>query len=211
MVITYHGAAFVKIVFGETTIAVNPIGKSSKEKGARFGADIALVSLRHEDFNGIDQVAHGDREPFVIDGPGEYEVKKVFIRGFPSVSLYGGEERINTMYLVTLEGMNLCFLGALSSRKLPAAFQEAVENVDVLFVPIGGAGTLKAAEAHELSVELEAGIVIPLLYNVEGAQKGSLQKFLGEENAKNEKFLEKLTLKKKDVEEKTGEIVVLKE
>ena len=45
MVITYHGGESFKVTFGDTTVAINPISKESKLSGARFGADIAIVSL----------------------------------------------------------------------------------------------------------------------------------------------------------------------
>ena len=125
----------MRIVFGDTTIAVNPIAKSSSLKTTRFGADIALISLNNKDFNGVEQVTHGEREPFVVSGPGEYEIRRVFIKGFPSVSKYGEEENINTIYTVSLERMHLCFLGALSSRKLNAEIKGAMNSIDVLFVP----------------------------------------------------------------------------
>src|SRR5258708_39937170 len=80
MVITYFGHEFFKIQLGDLTLAINPISKDSKLKGARFGADIALISTNDPDGNGVDQVAFGERQPFVIEGPGEYEVKNVFIK-----------------------------------------------------------------------------------------------------------------------------------
>jgi len=46
----------------------------------RAGADIALVSLDNKDFNGVENAAFGERQPFVIQGPGEYEVKGVVVR-----------------------------------------------------------------------------------------------------------------------------------
>jgi len=211
MVISYHGGEFFKVSFGEMTLAFNPISKDSKLKGVRFGADIALITLNHPDFTGAEAVAYGERQPFIISGPGEYEVKGIRVRGFSSVSSYGGEGRTNTIYLVTLEGMNLCFLGALGSKKLSAEAREALDEIDVLFVPIGGEGVLDASEAHELAVELEPAIIIPMHYRDDGSLgvKNSLGAFLREEGGKVEKPLEKLTIKKKDLEGKEGEVVVL--
>ena len=92
MVITCLGAEFFKVQFGDITLAFNPVSKDSalaaKLKPSRFGADVVLVSAYHEDFNGVDQVTFGDKQPFIISGPGEYEVKSVFIKGFASVSKY---------------------------------------------------------------------------------------------------------------------------
>ncbi len=116
MIITYFGGEFFKIQFGDKILALNPISKDSKLKSSRFGADIVLFSASHEDFNGIDQVSHGDKKPFAISGPGEYEVKEVFIKGFQSESKYGGKEIINTIYTISLENMNICFLGAINTH-----------------------------------------------------------------------------------------------
>lgn len=208
MVITYHGGEFFKVSFGDTTLAFNPISKDSKLKGTRFGADIALISLNHPDMNGADQVAHGDRQPFIISGPGEYEVKEIFIQGLPSESNYGGSPHINTIYTVELENMQLCFLGALSSRKLSPEVKGALPDIDILFVPIGGGTVLSPTEAHELAVELEAKLIIPMHFDDIGEEKNSLKTFLGE-TENGVKPIDKLTLKRKDLEGKEGEVVVL--
>ena len=208
MVISYHGGECFKISFGDTTIALNPISKNSKLKPARFGSDIALVSLNHPDTNGVEQVAHGERQPFVISGPGEYEIKGIAIKGFPSTSSYGEKGSINTIYTIRLEGMNLCFLGALNDRKLEGSVVEALGTIDVLFVPIGGEGVLPPAEAHTLAVELGASIEIPMHYEGMG-EKDALKKFLKEEGAEGVKAVDKLTIKKKDLEGKESEVVVL--
>src|SRR3989344_4560435 len=103
MIITYLGGEFVKVQFGDTTLAFNPISKDSKLKASKFGADIVLTSISHPDMNGVDQVSFGEKKPFVITSPGEYEVKGIFIKGFESISNYGGEKHINTIYFVTME------------------------------------------------------------------------------------------------------------
>lgn len=127
MIITHHGADFFKVSFGDTTIAVNPISKDSKIKSTKFGSDITLVSLNSSEHNGVEQTSRGEKESFVIQGPGEYEVQGVFIKGFLSNSVCGGKERINTIYTVALEGINLGFLGALSDEKLTAEAKEGLE------------------------------------------------------------------------------------
>src|SRR3990167_6524276 len=116
MIITYHGLEAFKISQGELTLAINPVSKDSKlGKASRFGADITLITTNHPDMNGRDQTSRGDRESFIIDGPGEYEVKDIFIKGFLSE---GVAKKINTIYLISFEGMNLCFLGALANPEL---------------------------------------------------------------------------------------------
>ncbi len=208
MVITSYGGEFFKVAFGETTLAFNPIAKKSKWKTAKFGADIALVTLNHPDMNGVEQVAHGDREPFVVTGPGEYEVRGIFIKGFEVLTSYQDTEVMNTIYTVELEGMHIVFLGALGERKISPEIKGSLPDIDILFVPIGGGDVLSASEAHELSVELETRIVIPMHYGDGVEDKDALKTFLKSE-AGNGKPVDKLTLKKRDLDGKDREIVVL--
>ncbi len=206
MVISYLGGECIKVSQGDLTLAFNPPSKDSSLKTSKFGADIALVSLDNEDFNGTENAAFGEREPFVITGPGEYEVKGVAVRGFGSESNYGGKG-INTIYSVALEGMNLCFLGALDTVMLPPAAKQELDNIDILFVPIGGDGVLTYDDAYKLAVQLEPKAVIPMHYGDLGG-KDALKAFL-KEAAKEVKAVDKLTVKKKDLEGKDGEIIVL--
>ncbi len=207
MIITYFGCEFFKVQFGDTTLAFNPISKDSKLKPSRFGADIVLSTTHHEDFNGVDQVSHGDKKPFVISGPGEYEVKEVFIKGLPSESKYSGKDLINTIYTVSLENMNICFLGAINNSELKAETIEALDEIDILFVPIGGEGVLDPAKAYKLAVSLEPKIIIPMHYGDVGA-KDALKVFL-KEAGENPQPESKLTLKRKDLEGKKGDIIVI--
>lgn len=207
MIITYQGAEFFRVQFGDITIAMNPISKDSKLKSSRFGADIVLVSTFHPDMNGVDQVTHGDKKPFVISGPGEYEVKGVFVKGLLSESHYGGDDLVNTIYTVSLENMNLCFLGALDNQELKTETVEALDEIDVLFVPVGGDGVLDPVKAYKLAVSLEPKLIIPMHYGDVGV-KDALKAFLKEAGESPEPVA-KLTLKKKDLEGKEGDIVVL--
>jgi L-ascorbate metabolism protein UlaG (beta-lactamase superfamily) len=207
MIITYLGAEFVKVQFGETILAFNPISKDSSLKTSKFGADIVLSSINHPDMNGVDLVTFGDKKPFAISGPGEFEVRGVFIKGLPSESEYDGEKRINTIYTVSLEGMNICFLGAVSTPELPKDTDESIEEVDILFVPIGGEGVLDPAKAYKLAVSISPKIIIPIHYGDVGT-KDALKVFL-KEAGENPKPETKLTLKKKDLDGKEAEVFVL--
>lgn len=208
MIITHHGADFFKVSFGDTTIAVNPISKDSKLKSTKFGSDITLISINSPEHNGSEQTSRGDKESFVINGPGEYEVQGVFIKGFLSKSNYGGEEHINTIYTVSLEGMKLCFLGALGEKDLSSEVKEGIDGVDILFTPIGGDGVLDPAQAHKVSVQFEPKLIIPSHFSEVG-DKNALKAFLKESGEESVKPVDKLTVKKKDVESMEGDVVVL--
>ncbi len=209
MVITYHGVECIKVQFGDVVLVFNPISKDSKFTPSRFGADIAFVSVNHADMNGVESVTYGERKPFAVTGPGEYEIKGIFAQGFyGGDSEYGGEKMRNTIYLVTLENMNICYLGATSTASIPREVQEAIEDVDILFVPIGGDGVLSPADAYKVAVSLEPKIIIPVHCGTVG-KKDALKTFLKEGGAEDTKAEDKLTLRKKDLEGKEGDIVVL--
>ncbi len=203
MIITYYGGEFFKVQFGDITLAFNPISRDSSLKSSRFGADIVFISTNHKDFNGIDQVTHGEKKPFIINSPGEYEVKGVFIKGLPSKSGLG----MNTIYSISLENMNICFLGALNNPELDAESEEALDGIDILFVPIGGEEVLDPVKAYKLAISLEAKIIIPMHYGDMG-MKDALKVFL-KEAGENPISESKLTLKKKDLEGKEGSIAIL--
>jgi len=189
---------------GDMVIAFNPPASNSKFKSGKFGADIVLVSLNDKDFNDAENLSYGDKKPFVISGPGEYEVKNTFIKGIMTESLYGGERKINTIYTLTLDGINICFLGALTSNELGHEVKEKINSPNILFLPIGGDGVLDYKTAHKLATSLEPNIIIPLQYT-----KDDLKQFLKEGGLADGKPLDKLTIKKKDLEDKEGDIVVL--
>jgi hypothetical protein len=203
MVITYLGGQCLKITQGDLTIAVNPPGKGSAHKGVKFGSDIVISTLNHDDFNGIENASYGERAPFIVDGPGEYEVRGVAVQGFGGATSYGGKPGYNTVYLLNLEGMNLCFLGALEGDLSPAA-KEALDEIDILFTPVGGKGTLDYSEAAKLAVKLEPKAIVPLQYDA-----AALKSFLKEAGGEDAAPQEKLTIKRKDLEGKEGEVIVL--
>ncbi len=216
MVITYHGGQCIKVTSGDTTLVFDPISKNATLPAVRFGADIALVSRNHPDMNGIGEVSYGGKEPFVISGPGEYEYKNILIRGYLSQSAYGVSAQsdtqekkfaVNTIYSVEFDGMTIVHLGAICDKELPHEMREAVNDIDVLFIPITGNGVLDANYAHTLATSLEPHVIIPLHKSGTG-NEDALAHFLKEESS-TAKQMEKVTLKKKEILEENSAIIVL--
>lgn len=211
MVITHHGGQCFKVTLGDLTIVFDPVAKGASLPSVRFGADIALVSRNHPDMNGVAEVTYGDKEPFSITGPGEYERQGVVIQGFLSKSQYGlnkgQESAVNTIYSVDLEDMTLVHLGALADPELSKEAREGIDEIDVLFVPVGGTGVLTPAQAQSLVVALEPKIVIPMHWSGIGEPK-SLEAFIKDAGGKSE-TVDKLTLKKKDLVGRDGSILVV--
>lgn len=206
MIITYLGKQFFKIAQGNLTVAFNPISKDSKfaSIASRFGSDIALSTMNHPDYNGFDMVSHGDTVPFEISGPGDYEIKDIFINGIMTQTIFGGKKYINTIYSLSIENISLCFLGAVSDEKLSPNVREQIESPDILFVPIGNNDLLSPIEAYKLAVTLEPKIIIPMDYD-----EAKLKVFLKEAGQEKVMPIEKFTIKAKELVGREGEIVVL--
>jgi len=206
MIITYLGKQFFKIGQGNLTVAFNPISKESKfsDMASHFGSDIALSTINHPDYNGFDNVSHGDTIPFEISGPGDYEIKDIFIKGVMTETVLGGKKYINTIYSLSIENISLCFLGAIKDEKLSSAVRSQIESPDILFVPIGNNELLGPSEAYKLAVTLEPKIIIPMDYD-----EKTLKAFLKEAGQEKITPIEKLTIKAKELIGREGEIVLL--
>jgi L-ascorbate metabolism protein UlaG (beta-lactamase superfamily) len=206
MIITYHGVDSIKLVAGDTTLALGPVSKRSDHKASAYGSDIAFISVQHRDMNGAEEVARGDKQPFVVQGPGEYEVQGLSVVGVEAQSNYGDEAMVNTVYAFKFDGMSVVYLGALSGD-VPKEIFEDMESVDVLFLPVGGEGVLDAAQAHKVAVKLEPKIIIPIHWDGVG-EKDALKKYLKEAGS-TAVPVDKLTIKRKDLDGKEGEVVVV--
>lgn len=205
MIINYYGKGYLKVAQGEMVLAFNPVGPKSEIAAPKFGATITLVSFNQPDYNAVELTSFGDRTPIIFNGPGEYEVAGLFIRGIASI---GPEGVPNTIYAVSIDEINLVHLGALAKGELPAEAKEAIGEIDILFLPTYGEGLLPPAEASKLAANLEPKVVVPLFFA--GPGKDTLKKFLKEEGEEEIKPLDKLVIKKKDLVGKEGEVIVVK-
>ena len=207
MVITYFGKQYCKLTLGDLTIAINPPAKDSKAmpKPPRFGADIALITTRHPDYNGADTVTLGDKELFVIDGPGSYEIKGIFITGAKSTVTLDGKEYINTVYGFELDGIKIAVLGALADvATLSPEAKEIAGASDMLFLPIAGGEVFDSAKAYKAATTFNPNVIIPL-----DADDASLAKFLKEAGQNNADMQDKATLKRKDLDGKENFVIAL--
>jgi L-ascorbate metabolism protein UlaG (beta-lactamase superfamily) len=205
VIIQYFGKQFFKISQGDFVVAVNPISKDSKDfNKIKFGSNAVLVTTNHPDFNGIDCATFGENTPFVVDGPGEYEIGDMYVEGFESKAEIDKKEYVNTIYLITYDDMKIVFLGALANKDaIPKAFVEAVDEPDLFFVPVNDSSGLDPATAQKLANSFNAKMVVPMDYDA-----SSLKTFLKEAGAEGTKPVDKLTVKKKDFTGKQGVVVI---
>jgi hypothetical protein len=201
MILTYLGKQFVKIQQGDTVVAVNPISKDSKYSGkiSRFGSDLALITVNHPDTNGVDTVTYNEQAPFVISGPGEYEARDITVDGIGFETFIDKEKYMATAYSATIEGIVVGVLPVLPESFKASDLSMASPNI--LIIPLSGDTDI--AKAYKVAVSLEPNIIIPVDYD-----EKTLKAFLKEAGQTGEE-IEKLTIKKRDIESKEAEVVVL--
>lgn len=144
---------------------IDPFDESIGLKLPNLSADILLVTHEHPDHNNVKAVKGA---PFLVDGPGEYEVKGVFIQGIPSFhdDKDGKEKGQNTIYVIEAEEMRFCHLGDLGQKQLTDEQLEKIDTVDVLMIPVGDEYTISSVEAQKIISQIEPKIVIPMHYAI---------------------------------------------
>ena len=215
MQIIWYGQSCFQIIIGggkgeQVSILIDPFDASIGLKAPSLSADLLLISHGHQDHNNKKAVKN---TPFLIEGPGEYEIKEVFVQGISSFhdSKEGKERGWNTIYSIEAEGMRVCHLGDLGQEALTDDQLEKIGDVDILFVPIGGVYTIAAKEAAKVISQIEPRLVVPMHYHIPGLKVkiDGIDKFLKEMGRKITVTEAKLVIKKKDLPEEI-KIVVLK-
>ncbi len=213
MNIQYYGDYCFKITTkpgGRATddivIVIDPSEKDTGLRAPQGQIDLVLKTHSSEKDRDIAE------EINLFDCPGEYDMRGIPVFGFPSFrDEEGGALRgKNTIFVFQSEDIALCHLGALG-HELPVDIIEKIGHVDILFVPVGNKDTLAIGKIDELVRKIEPSIVIPMHYRFPGFETESddEKEFCKEVGNCPETTLPKLVLKKKDLEGKSMEVVIL--
>ncbi len=180
MDITWYGHSCFRLSDRGVTIVTDPPSDDLGYERPRIRADVVTISHEHPGHNNRVGFRGG---PKFFDGPGEYEVKDVFITGITTYhdARSGSVRGRNTVFLFEFDGVTICHLGDLGH--VPTQSQvEALSAVDVLLVPVGGLHTIDASKASEVISLIEPRLVIPMHYKtkIEKANLETVTKFLKE-------------------------------
>jgi len=181
MEITWYGLSCFRLTErGLASIVTDPYDNQHVGyEQLKLKADIVTIS---HDAPGHNFASSVKGKSHVLTGPGEYEIGGVFITGVQTngAKRQSNEPR-NTLYVFDFDGLTVAHLGDL--RRVPSQTEvEALGNVHVALVPVGGGGGLAATTAVEVVSMLEPGIVIPMHYNIPGGslKLAPVSKFLKE-------------------------------
>lgn len=163
MEITHLGHSSFKLKGKSVSVVTDPFNQSIGPKFPKhIAADIVTISHDHDDHN---QALVVEGNPFVVLGPGEYEIKGVGVVGIGVFhdDSHGSKRGKNTIYRIEIDGLSVVHLGDLG-HSLTSEQVDHLDGVDILLVPVGGEYTIGANIAREVVGAIEPSIVIPMHY-----------------------------------------------
>ena len=231
MQITWYGMSCFEIVAlrakGEhVTILIDPLDEAiTGIKMPKVAADIVLCS--NNDY--VSKDAKKINGAFLIDNPGEYEIKGVYIQGIaslpeakkpseePEKKGKGKNKEVEvaavpgTIFSIEVEDLQLCHLGNLQQTEMAEDQISKIGNVDILMCPVGNGDGLGAKEALKVMSQIEPSVAIPMNYKIPQAKMklATLEEFTKETGLGKIEPLPKLVIKKKDINPEESKIVVL--
>jgi len=210
MYITWLGQACFKIQGKEINLITDPYEPKVGLKLPRLNGDIVTISHDHYDHNNIKAISGN---PFVVNGPGEYEINNIFIHGITSWhdTKEGSERGDNTLYSINFEGLKISHLGDLGTTLTDEQLDQ-FGSVDILMIPVGGIFTIDAKAAASVISQIEPRIVIPMHYKIPGLKikLQGLEAFCREMGVKDTTPLDKFRITKKDLPSDETRIIILK-
>uniref|UniRef100_A0A7V3PTB0 MBL fold metallo-hydrolase n=1 Tax=candidate division WOR-3 bacterium TaxID=2052148 RepID=A0A7V3PTB0_UNCW3 len=158
-------AAFLITAADGTKIITDPYVPGAYDGAVSYDriterADAATVSHDHADHNGADLLPG---KPPALKGAGPFTIRTVRISGIDTYhDQHQGQERgKNTIFIFEVDGLRLVHCGDLGHLPDEKVIQ-ALGQVDILLVPVGGLFTIDAPTALKLVELLKPKLVIPM-------------------------------------------------
>jgi L-ascorbate metabolism protein UlaG (beta-lactamase superfamily) len=168
MQVQWYGQSAYRLADERTTVFIDPFGDMSgaASRGLQFdypaiegvSAELVLVTHEHAD-HGAAEVIEGS--PVVLRstaGKLESPVGEVVAVASEHDAAAGTERGPNTIFRFTLDGLRIAHLGDFGQEAPRREQRAAIGEVDVLFIPVGGAA------AAELARSLAPRLVVPMHY-----------------------------------------------
>lgn len=180
MEITWYGHSCFRLAErGQVTVITDPYSDDIGLPPLRVKGD-AVVTISHN------QPGHNNLEVvknplYTLTGPGEYEIGGTFISGIDMSLGAADVAHRNIAYVVRYGDLTVLHLGDLMHVPDQSTI-EALGEVTVALVPVGGGNSLKAAMAAEVISLIEPFYIVPMHYELPGLRfpLESVEKFLKE-------------------------------
>ncbi|HEY4824097.1 MAG TPA: MBL fold metallo-hydrolase [Solirubrobacteraceae bacterium] len=157
------------------SVAIDPFGDMSSlssERGIQWDypaiaglePDLLLVTHEHRDHNAVEAI---DGEPAVLRstaGTLDSPLGEVVAIASEHDDAAGTRRGPNTIFVFSLDGVRVCHMGDFGQSGLREEQAQAIGEVDLLFVPVGGGPTLGAEQAALVVERLSPRWVVPMHY-----------------------------------------------
>lgn len=208
MDLTWLGHGCFRLRGRAATVVTDPYPPSLGPRLPKLEADVVTTSHEHENHSYTQAVV---KEPYIVRGPGEYEVAGVTVMGLPTFhdASQGAEHGRNTVCVIEIDDVRVCHLGDLG-HPLAADMLEAIGNIDVLLVPVGGGKTLDAARAAEVVRQVEPRVVVPMHYALPAlkTELAPVERFLKEMGVTDAEPQARLSVQPTSAESETRVVVL---
>jgi L-ascorbate metabolism protein UlaG (beta-lactamase superfamily) len=177
MLVRWYGqSAF--LLHGEKAVFIDPFGDMSAALAARgmqfdypqiegVDADLLLVTHEHRDHNAVEVIGGAPVVLRSTAGRLESPVGEVVAISSEHDDVAGTARGPNTIFCFTLDGLRVCHMGDLGQAALRPEQREAIGEIDVLIVPVGGGPTLGGEPAAAVVRAVAPRLVIPMHYRTE--------------------------------------------
>jgi len=174
MRVDWYGQAAFRLRGRDATVFIDPFGDVSPlaARGVQFDyppiegvdADLLLVTHEHLDHNGVETIG-GD--PTILRstaGRLESPVGEVVAIASEHDEAAGTQRGPNTIFVFELDGLRVAHFGDFGQSALRDEQAEAIGEVDLLFLPVGGGPTIGAEMATAITERLAPRWVVPMHY-----------------------------------------------
>ena len=190
MELTWYGRTCIRLKGRDAVVVADAYQAGVGPTGRGITADI--VTYSHPDDtplpkargrttrDGATHLPTSLEDAFVLDGPGEYEVRHVLLNGVRTFrdDKHGAERGRNLAFVIEVDGVHVVHLGDIAHTLTEEKLGE-IGPVDIVCVPIGG--QLSPTKAAELVAQLDPKIVVPMpVCEDEAACEPLLARFLHE-------------------------------
>jgi L-ascorbate metabolism protein UlaG (beta-lactamase superfamily) len=208
MEIVWLGHSSFRIKGAQTTVITDPVPPDVGYAPSKQAARIVTLSHPHPGHSFVQNVTGEYR---AISGPGEYEIANTLIIGLATFhdAVQGAERGKNTVFVIEIDEVTVCHLGDIGHTLTPQQI-EAVGNVDILLVPVGGVSTINATGAAEIVRRLEPKVVVPMHYKTPALKRelDPVDRFLQEMSVKDATPRPKITFTKNNLPASTQVFVL---
>ena len=175
MRVEWFGQSAFRLDADGKTVAIDPFGDMSamsRDRGIQWDypaiagvePDLLLVTHEHGDHNAVEAIGGEPHTLRSTAGTHESPIGQVTGVASEHDDKAGSERGPNTIFCFELDSVRVCHMGDFGQSGLRPEQIEAIGDVDLLFVPVGGGFTIGAEQAALIVERLQPRWVVPMHY-----------------------------------------------